>query len=220
MLDEREIKALWACLEDWEGTDISPWHGACLKLLLLTGQRRNEISRLRWDELEPEGSRTMDIVLGPSRTKNKRQHALPLPRLAQRILAEVPRVVAGSPYVFSQDGERPIGKWATIKKALDAAMAKRLSLGRGSEVIGLKPETMRPWRIHDLRRTMATGLARLGTPIHVTERCLNHVGGSLGGLVRIYQRYSYRQEVLDALERWAEELTRMTAVQVTTASGE
>jgi integrase len=214
VLSPEEIRALWTCCEEWEGTGISPWHAAAIKLLLITGQRRQEITELTWEEIEGG-----ELVLGPSRTKNKRQHVLPLPKMVLTILESVPRV-AGSPYVFSADGVRPIGNWSRAKKALDAAMAVRLGLGRGSEVIRLAPERLKPWRIHDLRRTMSTNLARIGVAIHVNERCLNHVSGSLGGLVGIYQRYSYRQEILDALERWAEELTRMTAVQVTTASGE
>jgi integrase len=203
VLSENEMRALWACCDDPEGTGISPWHAAALKLLLITGQRRQEITELQWDELEGG-----DMVLPPARTKNKRIHTVPLSKAAQTILKSVPRI-AGSPFVFSADGVRPISNWGRAKQALDAAMGKRLGLGKGSDAIGLAAERMPPWRLHDLRRTMATGLARLGTPIHITEKILNHVSGSLGGLVAIYQRYSYRSEVLGALEKWSAEVERI-----------
>jgi integrase len=227
VLSDTELRALWACCSD--ESVVSPWHGAALRLLLLLGQRREEISQLRWDELEPSSplsnqsqeirpnpgsgetagsEKALDMVLPPARTKNRRMHTLPLPKMVLAILESVPRIV-GSPYVFSADGVRPISNWGRAKKALDAAMAVRLRLGRGSEAIRLAPERLKPWRIHDLRRTMSTNLARIGVAIHINERCLNHVSGSLGGLVSVYQRYSYRSEVLEALEKWSAEVERI-----------
>jgi integrase len=203
VLSDDEVRALWACLEDWEGTGISVWHAAAVKLLLITGQRRQEISELRFEEIE-----SGDLVLGPSRTKNRRHHALPLPPLAQQVIAETPKV-ANSPFVFSMDGDRPIGGWAVVKRALDAAMAARLKLGRGSEAIGLAPERLKPWRIHDLRRTASTNWARIGVRLEVGERILNHVSGALGGLRAVYNRYQYRSEVLAALELWSSEIERI-----------
>jgi hypothetical protein len=93
-------------------------------------------------------------------------------------------------------------------------MAARLELGKGSEVLGLGPQQVLPWRIHDLRRTMATGLARLGTRLEVGERALNHVSGSLGGLRAVYNRYSYRDEVLAAREKWSAEVTRIVGAKL------
>jgi integrase len=203
VLSDEEVRALWACLEDWESTGMSVWHASALKLLLITGQRRQEITELRWDEIEGG-----ELVLGPGRTKNKRMHTLPLPKMALAVLGAMPRI-AGSPWVFSEDGVRPIAGWGGVKKVLDLEMARRLRLGRGAPEIGLAAEIVKPWRLHDLRRTMATGMARLGTPIHITEKVLNHVSGSFGGLVGVYQRWSYREEVLAALELWAKALTRI-----------
>jgi hypothetical protein len=102
-----------------------------------------------------------------------------------------------------------VQRWSQIKPVLDAEMARRMGLGRGNASIGLRAETVRPWVVHDLRRTMASGLARMGTPIHITERILNHVSGSFGGLVSVYQRYTYKSEVLEALTKWCREVERI-----------
>jgi integrase len=173
VLENNEIRALWHCQSP------SPWHAACLRLLLATGQRLREISQLRWSEIV-DGS----IVLGPERTKNKRRHTVPLSSLALEILTGVPRV-EGSPFVFSMSGRVPIAGWSGVKERLDKA----------SGVSG--------YRLHDIRRTVATNLAKQGTPIHVTEKILGHTSGTLGGLVAVYQRYSYETECREALERWA-----------------
>jgi integrase len=203
VLGTDELRAFWACCCHPEGTGISPWHGGALKILLLLGQRREEIAQLRFEEIEGD-----DLVLPPSRTKNRRQHVLPLPKAAMAILESVPRL-AGSEFVFSSDGVRPIGDWAAVKRRLDAAMAARLGLGKGSVDITLPAERMKPWRLHDLRRTMATGMARLGVAIHITERALNHASGQISGIAAVYNRYDFRSEVLSALERWAAEVTRI-----------
>jgi integrase len=206
-LSAAEIRAFWACCEDEELA--SPWHRAALKVLLLTGQRREEIGQMRWEEIDSD---ELLLVLPGSRTKNRKQHALPLPKAALAILESVPRI-AGSPFVFpAGDGARPISNWSPVKRALDAAMARRMRLGKGSEAIGLAPERLKPWRLHDLRRTCSTNLARMGTPIHVTEKLLNHRSGKLGGLVKVYQRYDYKDEVLEALEGWSAEVERIVKV--------
>jgi integrase len=159
--------------------------------LLLTGQRLREISELRWDEIV-DGS----LVLPPARTKNKRPHRLPLSGFAREIVSSLPRV-EGCPYVFSM-GRVPINGWAVTKQRLDAAMRAQGWNGPA-------------FRIHDLRRTAATGLARQGVPIHVTEKILNHASGSLSGVAAIYNRYDYAQEMREALERWAETVRGIVA---------
>jgi integrase len=117
---------------------LSPWHAACLYLLLLTGLRLREASEMRWSEL-----RDGLLVLSGERTKNGREHRLPLSTFAEEIIAGVPRV-EGRPYVFSR-GKVPIAGWGTIKTKLDAAMQKSANLA-----------DFPPWRLHDLRRTVAT----------------------------------------------------------------
>jgi integrase len=184
VLDDAEMRTFWKACES-----LSPWHCAALRLLLLTGQRLREISELRFAEIV-DGL----LVLSCERTKNKRPHRLPLSSLAQEIVASLPRV-NGCPLVFSF-GRVPVDGWAKIKRRLDAAMAAQGWNGL-------------PFVIHDLRRTAATGLARQGTPIHVTEKILNHASGSLSGVAAIYNRYDYAQEMREALERWAETVRQL-----------
>jgi integrase len=171
VLSDSEIAAFWRACET-----LSPWHCACLRLLLLTGARLREISELRWTEIV-DGS----IVLSAERTKNKRPHVIQLSSLAKEVLAGVPRV-EGCPYVFSF-GRVPIGGWTQIKERLERVVS------------------IPPWRIHDLRRTAASTLARLGVPMHVTEKTLNHTSGSFAGITGVYQRYSFQTEMAEALEK-------------------
>jgi integrase len=178
VLDDAEIRVFWNA-----AASLSPWHCGALRLLLITGQRRQEIAELRWDEIV-DGC----IVLSPARTKNKRRHSLPLSGFAQEIIASLPRV-DGCAFVFSA-GRVPIAGWTEIKAKLDAAMRAQGWNGPA-------------FRLHDLRRTCATGLARQGTPIHVTEKILNHASGTLSGVAAIYNRYDYRVEMREALEQWA-----------------
>jgi integrase len=189
VLDDAEIRAFWLACEA-----LSPWHCACLRILLLTGQRLREISELRVDELQGDA-----IALSGARTKNKRPHAVPLSGLAREVMDAVPRV-EGSPFVFSS-GSRPIGGWWRTKNALDARMRE---LGWSSE----------PWRIHDLRRTCATGLARIGTRLEVAEKVLNHASGTISGIAAVYNRHSYASECREALERWSVEVAKITGANV------
>jgi integrase len=186
VLSDVEIPVFWNAAEA-----LSPWHRGCLRLLLVTGARLREISELRDDEIR-DGA----IMLSRARTKNKRAHTIPLSSFAREVLDAVPRV-EGCGYVFSA-GRVPINGWHRVKARLDARM---LELGWNGE----------PFVIHDLRRTAATLLARNGTPIHVTEKILNHVSGKLGGLVGVYQRYEYRIEMAEALERLGERVRGLVA---------
>jgi integrase len=122
-------------------------------------------------------------VLPRERTKNKREHAVPMPRQAMEIIAELPDV-----------GDKVFGLRAIslIKRALDEAM---------------KPD--KPWRLHDLRRTVASGMARLGVALPVVEKCLNHAGGSFSGIVAVYQHHTYDAEKRIALQRWADHVAQL-----------
>ena len=136
-----------------------------VRLLLLTGQRMREIGDLRWDEIGDD-----EIVLPASRTKNHRAHHVPLGDAVKAILAARPR---NGTHVFGHHG---FTNWSTAKLKLDARMK------------------LAPWRIHDLRRTCATGLQRLGVRLEVTEAILNHVSGSRSGVAGVYQRHDFAAE--------------------------
>jgi integrase len=177
VLTDAEIKLFWQATE----TVGAPF-GPALKLLLLTGCRLTELTAARWAELSEDGTA---LNLPGSRTKNHRPHVVPLSPLAREVLSSVIRIEG--PFVFTTTGKTPISGWSKTKTALDAAM------GAG----------VPPWRLHDLRRTCASGLQRLGIRAEVIERALNHVSGSFGGVAGIYQRDLLADEVRTALQRWA-----------------
>ena len=155
--------------------------GDIIRLLLLTGQRRNEIGFLRWSEID--FGRGM-IVFPPERTKNKLKHELPLAPQALAILQKRQRQGG---HVFREFN------WYRGKLALDARL-------KGVD----------PWRLHDLRRTAATGMAELGVQPHIIEAVLNHVSGHKAGVAGIYNRAKYADEMRSALQRWAEHLDTIT----------
>jgi integrase len=155
--------------------------GDIIRLLLLTGQRRTEIGQLRWSEVDWE--RKM-IVLPAERTKNKLKHELPLASQALAILQQRRR---NGDHVFREFN------WYRGKLVLDAML-----------------KGVAPWRLHDLRRTCATGMAELGTQPHIIEAVLNHVSGHKAGVAGIYNRARYEGEMRDALQRWADHIDHLT----------
>jgi integrase len=186
VLTEAELAEVWAALGDDQLGDI-------VRLLILTAQRREEIGGLRWDEIDLERDL---IVLGPERTKNKRQHELPLSSAARAILERQPRR-KGRDLVFGY-GPGPFSGWSHCKVALD----ERLREAR--QAANRKAKPMLDWRLHDLRRTAATIMAdRLGVLPHIIEAILNHVSGHRAGVAGVYNRARYEAEMRDALQRWA-----------------
>jgi len=151
-----------------------------LQLLLLTGCRLNEVAAMRWTELDGA-----QWLIPGERTKNHRAHLVPLPPLARDILAKASRIERCD-YVFSTTGRSPVSGWSKTKIRLDA---------------GIKPSE--PWVLHDLRRTVATGMAELGIAPHIIEAVLNHVSGAKAGVAGTYNRAAYLPEKKAALERWA-----------------
>lgn len=172
--------------------------GPLLKVLVLTGQRVGEVAKMMRSELgEDDGGRPIWTLLA-ARTKNKREHIVPLPPAVHEIVGEVRQVEGGPGYVFTTNGRAASAVGSKVKRHLDARMAE------------LAGRPVAPWRIHDLRRTMASGLQRLGVPLPVTEKVLGHAGGSFAGIVGVYQVHEYSEEKRDALEKWA---THVAALQ-------
>lgn len=160
-------------------------------MLLLTGQRRDEIANLKWSEL----SDTFDtITFEGSRTKNGRAHIVPLPQLATAIIKTLPRVAISpdkmSDYVFTTIGTTPFSGFSNGKIALEKHCDPAL------------PD----WHLHDLRRTVSTELAKLRVTQEVTEAILNHKSGKVSGVAAIYNRYEYADEKHEALKLWADRL--------------
>ncbi len=177
ILSDEEIRVLWSACDA-----IGERTGTFIKVLLLTGQRRGEVSGMRRSEIDG------DVwTLPPERTKNGERHHVPLSTQVMDIIVSVPVISGAEEFVFVGTGNRKFGGFTRTKAALDAHM---------------KPE--KPWVIHDLRRTCASGMARLGVRLPVIEKCLNHQSGSFRGIVSVYQRHDFAAEKCDALQRWAD----------------
>jgi len=134
---------------------------------------------------------------------------------AQELLSDLSSR-ADSGFVFparfvrrSTNGPRPVSGFGRAKERLDILMAEEL--GKVTSVEGDDPDAINlvPWRLHDLRRTAASGMARLGMPIHVVEKLLNHISGSISGVAAIYNRHSYQNEMREAAQAWANRLDEL-----------
>ena len=175
VLSDAEIRLFWTATDM-----IGEPFGALLKLLLLTGCRLAEIAGMRWSELSEDGT---TWTIPSSRTKNWRVHDVPLSPLPQDIIAGVSRIEGD--LVFTTTGKTPVSGFSRVKERLDALIA------------------LPPWRIHDLRRTAATGMASIGIQPHIVEAVLNHISGAKSGVAGIYNQYAYETEKKAALTRWA-----------------
>lgn len=166
--------------------------GLIIRLLIATGQRREEVAALRWSEIDIEQRRW---TIPAEKAKNARAHVVPLNDLALEVLRDV-EIFKTPPgeLVFSTTGRTTPSGWSKAKARLDALLARELA------VEGKPPPPA--WRLHDLRRTMATGLQRLGIRLEVTEAVLNHVSGSRAGIVGVYQRHDFLAEKAIALSAW------------------
>ncbi|MGB5182047.1 MAG: site-specific integrase [Xanthobacteraceae bacterium] len=173
VLSNDELRKVWRSFGD---DDFS----LCLRLLLLTGQRKSEISELVWNEVNLKDA---VIVLPAERTKNGREHTLPLSGQALALLARRKR---NGEFVFG------IKHWVLPKERLD------------------QRAQIQPWRLHDLRRSCATGMAELGVQPWIIEAVLNHVSGHKSGVAGIYNRAKYADEMREALQRWANHVDQIT----------
>jgi integrase len=190
VLSDKELGEIWRACRDDDYSRI-------IKLLMLTAQRRDEVGGLRWEEVQG-GLWTIPGV----RTKNHREHIVPLPDAARELItASSPRT--DRDYIFGDgprrkgDRHRGFSGWSKAKAAFDGRIFEK----RGNS-------TQFGWRLHDLRRTAATVMAdRLGVLPHIVEAILNHVSGHRAGVAGVYNRARYAAEMRDALERWAGHVT-------------
>ncbi len=181
VFSDADLKAIWAA------TAGSDDYSAIIRLLALTGARANEIAALRWSEVHDD-----KIILPSTRTKNAREHVIPLTEPVRAILDGRPRR-ADRDLVFGRREGRPFTGWSVCKDLLeDRIRANGASLAQ--------------WVPHDLRRTAATRLAELGVAPHVIEAVLNHISGHKHGVHGIYNRATYENEKRAALTLWADHL--------------
>jgi integrase len=190
VLDDNELALVWRGAEKigWPFEQI-------VKLLILTGARRGEISDGRWGEVDIESK---CWSLPPDRVKNKRPHVIPLSPQALATIEKLPRLAGSKAYLFTTTSQTSVSGFSRMKRNLDEAIA---------ELNGGQP--LADWTLHDLRRSVASGLAKIGIDLVVIERTLNHVSGSFGGIVSVYQHHQFEPEKRAALERWAEHVERI-----------
>jgi integrase len=182
ILTDDEIRRLW------KATDVEGWpFGPLVKMLLLTGQRLGEVGGMRWEELDLNAKMW---TLPGERVKNNNKHEVPLSDLAVEILRAQPRIKTTKGFVFTTTRDAAVSGFSRAKDRLDASIA-----GDGG--------ALEHWTFHDLRRTMASGMARLGIQLPVIEKVLNHTSGSFRGIVGVYQRHSFAEEKRAALAAWA-----------------
>lgn len=189
-LSDSELRALWKIL----GDQAEPWCSA-VRLLVLTGQRRSEV----FDADRREFDLEQGIWAIPAeRAKNGQEHIVPLAPSTIEIVAALP-IIEGSDKLFPAHGN-------------NANSPSGISKATGRIRAALESELSRPvphWTLHDLRRTVATGLQKLGVRFEVTEAVLNHKGKSGSGIAAVYQRYDWKDEKRLALEAWASALERL-----------
>jgi integrase len=188
-------------LDDSELADIivaartmpMPFSGI-LDVLVLTGQRREEVTQMAWVEIDAQ---TRSWRIPAERSKNGKAHLVHLSEPAWAVIERRPRTHA---IVFPTSGKSHFQAFKLAKRELD----------RRSGVTG--------WWLHDFRRTVVTGMARLGVPPHVADKILNHQSGTISGVAAVYQRHEFLVERKEALERWGQHVSDLIANAIVKAA--
>lgn len=172
----------------WQATDAQGYpFGPLFQLLLVTGQRLSEVAKMPWTELDMDKHLWS---LPTSRTKNGRPHDVHLSDLARATIGYLPKIACTRELVFTTTGNSPVSGFSRAKRNLDRMIA---DIGRGE---------IAHWTLHDLRRTVTTGMQRLAIPPHITEAVLNHKSGVISGVAAVYARHNYADEKRAALNAW------------------
>jgi integrase len=196
VLSDEEIAEIWRA-----AGDVGSLYGTMIRLLILTGQRRGEVAGMAWGEISDD---LATWTLPGERTKNGAAHTVPVSAPARDILRAVlpdgaSHRGAGGGLLFPGAFGTPFAGWSKAKQALDKAI---IDARKAVTATGTNPAPLIPWNVHDLRRTVATGLQRLGVRLEVTEAVLNHISGSRGGIAGVYQRHDWAAEKRAALDSW------------------
>jgi integrase len=166
----------------------------------VTAQRREEVTALPWRELTLDGAEA-SWTIPAARAKNGREQFVPLSELAVDILKSLPRIAGKLGYVFTTTGDAPVSGWSRATLTL-----QREILRIAREETGRADLEIPHWTLHDLRRTAATGMQRLGMPIEVVEAVLNHKAGKVRGVAAIYGKHNFKAEKAQALAAWSRAL--------------
>lgn len=174
---DAELVAIWnACGGNGDFDRI-------VRLLILLGSRRQEVGGMCWSEIDLKAG---TWTLPPARSKNGRSHAVALPPAALAIIQSVPRT--SRDHLFGDRASAGFTGWSNAKADLDRRLA----------------DAVKPWRVHDTRRKVATGMADIGVEPHHIEAALNHFSGHRRGVAGVYNRSTYDNAVKAALARWSE----------------
>jgi integrase len=189
----------------WAACDRLGWpFGPLFKLLLLTAQRRDEVGSIEWAHLEL-GLTTWTIPR--EKAKNDRAHEVHLAPQAMALLHSLPRT--SETFVFTTTGVTPVSGFSKAKKVLDRLMEAERR--RALDLPENAPPAIPTWILHDLRRTAATGMARMNIPPHIVDKILNHVSGAIRGVAAVYNRHAYLDERRTALDAWATRIETLLA---------
>lgn len=183
VLSDDELVSIWR-----HAGAIGYPFGSIVQLLILTGQRRGEIVNLRRSWIGKD-----TIIFPAAFVKNSREHALPLTESVRHIVDKLPET-ADLLFPSRLSDAKPFDGFSRAKRNFDRDIL------------------VSPYTLHDLRRTFSSNLARLGTPIHVTEKLLNHISGTVSGISAVYNRYSYLDEMRAAMQRHDDFLAELTIV--------
>jgi integrase len=184
VLTDDELRLFWnaAAADGWP-------YGPIFQLMALTGQREGEVAGMRWGEIDLEKKLW---TLPASRVKNDEEHAVPLSDSAVEIIKSLPRIKSDGGFVFIGRRGKPVSSFSRAQDQINVAITK-----------ANKGKSLPAWVPHDLRRTVASGMARLGIQLPVIEKVLNHRSGSFRGIVAVYQRHSFAEEKRIAIAIWA-----------------
>jgi integrase len=184
VLSDAELRTVWRCLQE-----LGYPYGHFAQLLTLTAQRKSEVAGMRWEEIDFAEALWS---IPARRNKSARAHVVPLSPVVVKILRSLPKLHNEQVFPLC-DQKRTLHDFSRWKRQLDEACR------------------FADWRIHDLRRTAATGMARMSVEPHVIERVLNHTTGTLGGVAGVYNRFGYLPEMRAALGLWDQHVTKLVS---------
>lgn len=186
-LSDNELKTIW---KGCDNAKVNPAYAALVRLLILTGCRRTEVAEMRWSELDLANRAW---IIPGERTKNAQEHRVYLTDSMLAIIEAMPRI-EDCKFVLTTRENAAISGFSKMKTFLDKATPK-----------------LAHWTLHDTRRTIASGLARMGVALTTIERVLNHQSDSFSPLVRTYQRHDFASEMQKAWELWSDHVAAVIA---------
>ena len=185
--------------------------GPIVRLLILTGQRRDEVAGLAWPEIDKEAA---VWLLPGARSKNTQPNLVHLSAPALAIVKDLPTIKSKAQLLFTTTGETAVSGFSKVKARLDTSMLdlmRREAIEAGATEEDADKLKVEPWTLHDLRRTLATGCQRLGFVTEITEAVINHISGSRAGIVGVYQTYKYADEKRLALDAWGQHVAAIVS---------